>query len=133
MMRLPGILPHWSALRPRASMVNSAAGIASTLKPKSKAKAAASKAGPRFADVAGRNMRKGKADGSLSAISFFPRLQRAQDSVGVGIQHDRSLSLLRRQRLKLAVLHAWYREVAAMKLDGVLRILQHVPGKDEHD
>src|SRR5664279_411215 len=101
-------------------MVNSAAGMASTFKPKSNASAAASKAGPRFAEVAGRNMRNGMADGSRSAISLFLRLQRAQDRVGVGIQHDWRLALLRSHGVKLLILHAWDREIAAMKLDGVL-------------
>src|ERR1019366_4638303 len=98
-------------------MVNSAAGTASTFKPKSNASAAASKAGPRFADVAGRNMRKGMADGPRSAISLLLRLQRAQDGVGTGIEDDRSLSLLSCQGMKFLVLHARDREIAAMKLD----------------
>src|ERR1035438_1728041 len=104
-------------------MANSAAGTASTLKPKSNASAAASKAGPRFADVAGRNMRKGMADGPRSAISLFLRLQRPQYGVGTGVQNHRSLSLLRGHGVEHLVLHAWNRKIAAMKLDGVFRIL----------
>src|ERR1035438_10129609 len=61
-------------------MANSATGTASTFKPKSNARAAASKAGPRFADVAGRNMRKGMEDESLrSAISLFLGVERSQN------------------------------------------------------
>src|ERR1035438_7577207 len=99
-------------------MANSAAGTASTLKPKSNARAAASKAGPRFADVAGRNMRKGMADGPRSAIALFLRLQRPQDRVRVGIQDDGRLALLRSHGVKRLVFHAWDRKIAAMKLDG---------------
>src|SRR5271165_2674519 len=131
-MRLPGILPHRSALQPYASMVNSVAGMAPTLKPKSNARAAASKAGPRFAEVAGRNMRKGMADRSLSAIALFLRLERPQNRVSIGIQHNWCFSLPCRQGMKFVVSHARDGEVGAMKLDGVLRVLQHVPGQDEH-
>src|SRR5271166_6094329 len=132
-MRLPGILPHCSALRPCASIENSAAGTASTLKPKSNASAAASKAGPKFAEVAGRNMRKSVANESRrSAISRVLRFERPQDRVSIGIQNDRRLSLLRRHCAERVVFHARNREIAAMKLDGVLRVLQHVSSQHQH-
>src|ERR1019366_621084 len=115
-------------------MVNSAAWMASTFKPKSNASAAASKAGPRFAEVAGRNMRKGMAEESrCSAIAFFLRLQCSQDGVGTGVQNHGSLSLLSCQGMKRLVFHAWDREIAAMKLNGVLRIFQHVSGQHQHN
>src|SRR5271166_7108860 len=128
-MRLPGILPHCAAFRPRASMENSAAGAASILNPKSNASAAASKAGPRFAEVAGRNIRNCMPDGPReSAISLVLRFEGAQDCVGTGVQHHGGLPLFRRQCPKVLVRHTRNRQIAAMKLDGVLRVLEHVPG-----
>src|SRR5208283_844015 len=110
-------------------MENSSAAFASTLSPKSNASAAASKAGPRFADVAGRNMRKKMPERSReSGIALVLRLERLQNGVGVGVQHDRRFPLLLRQRAKLLIRHSRNRQIAAMKLDGVLGVLQYMSG-----
>src|SRR5689334_22794389 len=110
MIRLPGILPHKSVSRPRASMENSAAVFAVTRRPKSKARAAASKAGPRFAEVAGRNMRKGMSPGSpRSAISLLLGFELVQHHFRTGVQHHGRLSLRLRQSAELFIGHARYR------------------------
>ena len=71
-------------------MENSSAGAASTFNPKSKASAAASNAGPRFAEVAGKNMRNRMPDGSrASAISLVLRIKHAQYGVGISFEHNR--------------------------------------------
>src|SRR5215472_4053631 len=115
MMRLLSRRPQRSALRPEATSENSGAGTASTRNPKSKASAATSNAGPRFADVAGKHIRNGAVILRVSGIAFLLRVKRVQDRVGAGFEHDRRFPSRRRQLMKSFVRHARHREVSPVK------------------
>src|ERR1700681_3255180 len=89
-MRWFSTRPQISAFRPFAWIENSLAARALTLRNKLKARAAASNAGPRFADVAGRTS-------SRDSRLFIPKfLQNLDNRARVGLKNYRR-SLLRHE------------------------------------
>src|SRR5581483_2273399 len=121
-MRLSGTLRHTSASRPLATTENSPAVLASTRKCKSNASAAASKAGPRFAEVAGSisSSRSECFDGLFFGIRgsgglCFGGLESLQHRIDAGVEDDwRTLLSLQSHRFLLEPRSR--EQIAAMKL-----------------
>src|SRR6516162_1105917 len=113
-------------------MEKSDARLASRVSPKSNVRAAASNAGPRLAEVAGKNMRNGMPTGSDIALGFLVGFEGADYGVCVGVQHYGRALLSFRQRLELGVRHAWHRERSAMEVDRVFGILEHMACENQH-
>src|ERR1700722_15596695 len=124
--------PQTLGFRPVAVMENRSAGTASISRKSSSARAIASKPGPRFAEVAG----------SLSCTFFMPvipcpssldsRLKDAKHGIGGGLEREHGTALL---RYLLLLPGTFFRaqQLPLMKIDGELRILEGVAGKQEHN
>ena len=127
-----------SASRPSAVIENSSAARARTFRNNPKANAAASNAGPRLAEVAGRTRSSRESagarllfltilrkDGIETQLSADPTnlLQHLQHRTHTGVENDRS-SLSRSQNILCLLLQCGTREQGpAMKVESKLRVL----------
>src|SRR5229473_2121844 len=129
--------PQISSSRPVAVMENVGAGRASTVMKRSIARAAASKAGPRLAEVAGR-ARRSEAVRRLfflgirvRGIGFLCLLQSFDHGIQRGIQDDGRMPE-RIQPAALALVRSALKKIAAMESHGEVGVFEQVSGKDQH-
>src|ERR1044071_1452184 len=118
-MRCFSSWPQISESRPDAVIANSLAGRARTSRNRLKASAAASNAGPRFAEVAGSRIRN-----AASLRRALMLLQCFQDGVRVCIQNNGWTSID-------SNLFCVPEQISAMKLDGEIGIFQDVACKNQ--
>src|SRR5258708_6558721 len=130
--------PQISTSCPVAVMEKVEAGWASMVMKRSIARAAASKAGPRFAEVAGR-ARRSEVERRLfflgirvRAIGFLCLLQSFDHSVQRGIQDDGRMPE-RIQSGAFALVRSALEKIAAMESHGKVGVLEQVSRENQHN
>src|ERR1700733_2499801 len=120
--------PQTLGFRPVATMENRSAGTASISRKSSSASAIASKPGPRLAEVAGSR----SCTLFMLSSSLDGRLEDAKHGIGGGLEREHWTALLRYLLLLPGTLFR-AQQFPLMKIDGELRILEGVAGKQEHN
>src|SRR5882724_10846923 len=117
-------------------MENSLAGLAAISKLRSKAKAAASNAGPRLAEVAGRIRVRGPGcfvglawTGALRRVfltgtRLLRLFQSTHDSIGIGIENQR-LPPMAVDKLGVVFIGCVFEQIPTVKLERVFRVFEH--------
>ena len=134
-MRCFSILPQISGSRPRALIEYSLVMLARSFKWRSKANAAASNAGPRFAEVAGRLIAKALGLLGLSAghggLGLLGLFEHTNHGVSIGIEHNRS-PLPGGKNFGLLGVRRAFKQITTMKFEREVGILEQVSGKHQH-